>query len=86
MSGDARQRNEPTCSTCRYWWAYADQDPASAGGTGNCRRYAPRPTFLAELSSYGEQPGIFRQTAWPRTSEGDGCGEHEPHRKRADWC
>lgn len=46
------------CGTCGYWAAFGDGD-----GTGNCRRYAPRPRN-------NEQ-----DAAWPITKDSDWCGE-----------
>lgn len=63
---------QPTCSGCKYWWAYTGQGE----GTGNCRRYAPRPVFAAAGAE------AKRDALWPRTQEADGCGEFVTRQER----
>ena len=51
---------ENKCQDCRYW----EEDEASSGNEGECRRYAPRGTG-----------GGFAAYTWNKTKATDWCGE-----------
>lgn len=54
------------CSNCRFWARSRVKD-----GYGQCHRYAPRASVLAD-------PEMFLElVSWPVTLSNDACGEHE---------
>jgi hypothetical protein len=77
---------QPTCSDCRFWWAYQ----GAGAGTGNCRRYAPKPFLGVEWQAAAKAagdgiPDLGRQALWPKTLEADGCGEYAPRQERRGY-
>jgi len=62
-----------TCKTCRHWEEGIDR-------TGWCRRHAPQLVeglFFHRLDPDGDNARPDENATWPRTCEGDWCGEWE---------
>ena len=59
------------CKGCAFWMQFSDNPHE-----GECRRYPP----AREI--FGWSPYIRMQSAWPQTSEDDGCGECNPRPKQ----
>jgi hypothetical protein len=69
MENDELDRDR--CWGCRFWSQdIRDEEPL---GTGQCRRYAPRPSMNPKHKVTSVEP------AWPETKRSDWCGEHESH-------
>jgi hypothetical protein len=62
-------RTGDTCQTCQFWGG-GDQP-----GYSECKRHAPTVFTTLRTDLPGEP---WHENVWPRTSNYDWCGDHEP--------
>jgi hypothetical protein len=69
MTDDGGKPQPESCQTCRFWKAQEDEPPSPEG---RCRRSAPVPMFVPELTVAGV---ASHPVVWPTVGRGDWCGE-----------
>lgn len=68
------------CATCRFFFPGGRVVGLGGRGVDQCRRR--RPDMMSAVVSLGDgKPAFTSSGAWPST-DGRGCGEHEPEKEK----
>jgi hypothetical protein len=62
---------EEKCGKCKYFVGKSEQ-----GNSGECHRYAPRPSPRPKMQIEGKD--LWADTQWPKVGVNVCCGEFEP--------